>query len=255
MIRIKKLQIPGLPTKQPRRLYIYLPQKYTVSEMRYPVLYMFDGHNVFYDSHAAYGKCWGMKEYLTRTKLPLIVAAIECNPEGKRRMNENAPWEMNMPRFGQLEGLGKVTMDWMTGPLKQYIDENYRTLPDREHTMIAGSSMGGLMTLYAVTAYNEVFSRGAALSPTFAAGGKHLHKLMSGTPLRSTTRVYMDVGTAEIAPNKHSRLAELFKGAAELTKAGAEAAARVVPGAEHNEAAWEKRIPVFMDYLWGEGAS
>ena len=85
MIRITKIQIPELPTAKPRRLYIYLPQNYAVSGMRFPVLYMFDGHNVFYDSHATYGKCWGMKEYLARTKLPLIVAAIECNHEGDRR--------------------------------------------------------------------------------------------------------------------------------------------------------------------------
>lgn len=252
MIRIKKIQIPELPTAKPRRLYIYLPQNYAVSGMRYPVLYMFDGHNVFYDSHATYGKCWGMKEYLARTKLPLIVAAIECNHEGDRRLHEYAPWELNKPWFGHLEGLGKKTMDWMSGPLKQYIDQNYRTLPDRENTLIAGSSMGGLMSLYAVTAYNGIYSRAAALSPTFQAGGKPLHHLMSKTRLLSTTRVYLDVGTGEVDPDRRNQLAVLFKAAAELTKSGAETAARIIPGAEHSEAAWEKRIPLFMDYLLGE---
>ena len=249
MIRIKKIRIPDLPTKAPRRLYIYLPQNYNHSEQRYPVLYMFDGHNVFYDTHATYGKSWGMKEFLKKTRIPLIVAAIECNTEGERRMNEYSPWDLKIPGFKDPEGLGKVTMDWITGPLKQSIDSSYHTLPDREHTMIAGSSMGGLMAIYAVTAYNSFFSRAAALSPSIWAGGKHLPKLIAGTALSTPTRVYMDIGTGEFSPDKHRLAAGIFDTAAKLTRAGADVAARVIPGALHNEAAWEKRIPVFMDYL------
>ncbi|MBQ7064920.1 MAG: alpha/beta hydrolase [Firmicutes bacterium] len=251
MIRVKKIRIPELPTREPRRLYVYLPHDYSSSEERYPVLYMFDGHNVFYDAHATYGKSWGMKEYLTRTRLPLMVVAVECNPEGTRRLNEYAPWDRDIPRLGHLEGLGKVTMNWITGPLKQWVDRTYRTLPDREHTYIAGSSMGGLMSLYAVTAYNEVFSRAAALSPSIHAGGRHLHELIRSAGLQPTTRVYMDVGTEEISHSEYAVLAGLFTCAAELVRSGAEVAARLVPGAAHNEAAWERRIPVFMDYLLG----
>ena len=254
MIRIKKIRIPALPTEEPRRLYVYLPKEYARSERRYPVLYMFDGHNVFYDSHATYGKSWGMKEYLTRTGLPLILVAVECNHEGERRMNEYSPWDLDIPEFGHLEGVGKATMDWMSGPLKAYIDRTYRTLPDREHTMIAGSSMGGLMALYAVTQYNDVYSRAAALSPCFWAGGEQLHELLK-KHLRDTTRVYMDYGTGEIEPGETVDLTDMFTGAAELSGAGAEVAARAVPGALHNEAAWEKRIPVFMEYLFAEKES
>ena len=214
------------------------------------MLYMFDGHNVFYDSHATYGKSWGMKEYLARTGLPLIVAAVECNPEGERRMNEYSPWDIDVvPQLGHLEGLGKVTMDWICGTLKPEMDRRYRTLPDRENTLIAGSSMGGLMALYAVSEYNGVFSRAAALSACFWIGGEKLHTLLSETPYIDTTRVYMDYGTAEDDPDNKEDIADMFRAAAELTKEGVSVAARAVPGAEHNEAAWEKRIPVFMDYL------
>ena len=250
MIRIKKIQIPQLPTKDPRRLYIYLPGEYMHTDRRYPVLYMFDGHNVFYDDHATYGKSWGMKEYLSKTKLPLIVVAVECNHEGERRMNEYAPWDFEFPDMGHMEGLGSLTMDWVCDTLKPSIDRDYRTLPDRDNTIIAGSSMGGLMALYAVTAYNEVFSRAAALSPYFPAGGKGLYALLND-PLRDITRVYMDIGSAEIGPEEKVLLAELFKGAEALTLAGAQVLAQVVPGALHNEEAWEKRIPLFMDYLLG----
>ena len=249
MIHIKKLQIPALPTRQPRRLYVYLPRDYARSGRRYPVLYMFDGHNVFYDAHATYGKSWGMKEYLTRTRLPLILVAVECNPEGNRRLNEYAPWDLEVPELGHLEGLGRKTMDWMAGPLKEEIDRTYRTLPDRDHTLIAGSSMGGLMSLYAISAYNHVYSRAAALSPSLWAGGDALHALLTGTALQEPTRVYLDLGTGELGPEERPELTALFHTAAELTASGAEVAARAVPGALHNEAAWEKRIPVFLDYL------
>ena len=151
MIRVERIQIPTLPTKKPRRLYIYTPKGYEGSEERYPVLYMFDGHNVFYDSHATYGKSWGMKEHLEKSKLPLILVGVECNPEGDNRMSEYAPWDIVWKGKRLFEGRGKLTMDFFVDELKPRIDREYRTLPDREHTLIAGSSMGGLMSLYAGT--------------------------------------------------------------------------------------------------------
>ena len=251
MIRVKKVQIPKLPTKEDRRLYVYLPKDYKRSERRYPVLYMFDGHNVFYDSHATFGKSWGMKEYLAKTGLPLIVVAIECNHEGERRMNEYSPWDIEVNGIGSFNGMGELTMEWITGPLKDEIDEKYRTLPGRENTYIAGSSMGGLMALYAVSKYNRVFSGAAALSACFWAGGEELKKLLS-KPLESPTRIYMDYGSGEIEEGERIDLCDMFDCASLLSGAGADVAARVVPGAEHHEAAWEKRIPIFMDYLLSE---
>ena len=250
MIHVTKIQIPGLETQKPRRLYVYLPKDYEISERRYPVLYMFDGHNVFYNSHATYGKSWGMKEYLQRTRLPLILVAVECNPDGNRRLNEYAPWDLDIPELGHLEGLGKQTMDWFTEVLKPEIDRDYRTLPGRDHTMIAGSSFGGLMALYAAAAYKDVFSRAAAISPSLWAGGTELPALLGAAAFPGPTRIYLDVGTAELPPEDHAAFSALFETAALLTVAGADVAARVVPGAEHNEAAWEKRIPVFMEYLY-----
>ncbi len=250
MITVSPVQIPSLPTEKPRRLYVYTPQAYASDDRRYPVLYMFDGHNVFYDADATYGKSWGMKEYLETHKTPLIVVAVECNPEGFRRLFEYSPWSFKAPRpVGPVEGLGHVTMDWFVNELKPSIDAAYRTLPEREHTMIAGSSMGGLMTLYAVTAYNDTFSKGAALSPCFWDNPHKLAKLLQ-TPLAKPTKVYMDYGEAEDDGDVRPRAA-MFRAAAALVKAGASVAARTVPDALHSEAYWEQRIPLFMDYLLG----
>ena len=250
MIRVTKIQIPALPTEKPRRLYVYLPRDYAKSDERYPVLYMFDGHNVFYDSHATYGKSWGMKEYLERSKQKLILVAVECNPEGFRRLFEYSPWDFHAPKpIGDVEGLGKVTMDWFTTELKPEIDRTYRTLADREHTRIAGSSMGGLMALYAVTAYNSVFSGAAALSPSLWVSPSKRKELIRTVPIAPGTRVYMDMGTEEI-DKKRLALADMFEVAKELSRAGVDVAADVIPGAKHCEADWEKRIPVFMRYLF-----
>lgn len=249
MILVQKIQTPTLPTKKPRRLYVCLPKDYDRSDRRYPVLYMFDGHNVFYDSHATFGKSWGMKAYLQKAKLPLIVVAVECNHEGFRRLHEYAPWSFHAPKpYGDIEGLGKITMDWFTKELKPAIDATYRTLPDRAHTMIAGSSMGGLMSLYAIVAYNDVFSRAAALSPSLWTCRKELPALIRECPMQKPTRIYLDYGSAETEIHRFA-LPALFDTARQLSKGGADVAAIVAPGAHHCEADWEKRIPTFMDYL------
>ena len=250
MIRVEKIQIPALPTEKPRRLYVRLPRGYDKSEKLYPVLYMFDGHNVFFDSHATYGKSWGMKEYLRRSGRELIVVAVECNHEGFRRLNEYTPWSFSIRRVGTIEAQGRITMDWITKELKPEIDREYRTLPDREHTMIAGSSMGGLMSLFAAVEYNDVFSRSAALSPCLWVDPAEMRKMIRSHPLLPPTRIYMDMGDAEV--DGHIRaLTGLFDAAKLLTAAGADVAARIVPDALHSEAFWEKRIPVFFDYLLG----
>ena len=255
MIRVTKIQIPGLETRKPRRLYVCTPKDYETSGRRYPVLYMFDGHNVFYDRHATYGKSWGMREYLAKAKLPLILVAVECNPEGNRRLNEYTPWAFNRRGVGRIEALGRTTMDWITGQLKPEIDRAYRTLPDRDHTLIAGSSMGGLMSLYAVLADNDVFSRAAVISPSLWVDRQKMNRLIADTPLQQPTRIYMDCGTGECTEGERAgMLNTLFDTARRLTKAGCEVAVRTVPGARHCEADWEKRIPVWMDYLMPETA-
>ncbi|MBQ5567620.1 MAG: alpha/beta hydrolase [Oscillospiraceae bacterium] len=256
MIKVTKVEIPGLPASRERRMYVYTPKDYEKSDRRYPVLYMFDGHNVFYDSHATYGKSWGMKEYLEKTKMPIILAAIECNPDGLVRLSEYSPWDFKIPRRGEVKGLGKITMDWITGVMKPEVDNNYRTLPDRENTLIAGSSMGGLMSIYAAVEYNSVFSRAAALSSSFWVSKRGMSDLIRSAEIAEPTKIYMDMGGGEASkksPAGRLRLSEtMFNTAKLLTEKGADVAARIVPGAVHNEAAWEKRIPVFMDYLFGK---
>ena len=150
------------PRNQNRNLHIYLPNNYDHSEERYPVMYFFDGHNLFRDSDATYGKCWGLEGFLDGWQKKMIVIGMECGHEGRERLDEYCPYDVRGGNMGQIHGMGKETMDWIVREVKPWVDGNFRTYPFREATGIAGSSMGGLMAIYGAARYNAYFSKAAA---------------------------------------------------------------------------------------------
>ncbi len=244
------ITIPELTGDKPRRVYIYLPDTYdSEPDRHYPVLYMFDGHNVFFDSDATYGKSWGMQEYLDSTHTQIIVAAVECNDDPDNgRLKEYSPFTFQDPEFGKINGLGKVTMDWFVNTFKPQIDRDFRTLPYREHTFIGGSSMGGLMSLYAVLKYNKVFSRAAVLSPSLWTSPYRIEKLIKNSDLGPETVIYMDYGSREM--EHRSRMEKIFLKATNLLlRKRVFLTSRIVPNGTHCEANWEKQIPFFMSTL------
>ena len=173
-----ELQIPKLMPELKRRAYLYLPACYDAQpDARFPVMYMFDGHNVFFDEDATYGKSWGMAQYMDETQTPLIIAAVECNPIGNNRLEEYCPFTCEDPKLGRIRGRGRTTMNWFIHGFKPMIDANLRTLPDRANTLIAGSSMGGLMSLYAATAFNSVFGKAVCLSPSLWLGAGKVRRI------------------------------------------------------------------------------
>ena len=249
MIKKWDITIPTLTADKTRKAYIYLPASYARDkERRYPVMYMFDGHNVFFDADATYGKSWGMDAYMRKSKKDLIIVAIECNHEGNDRIVEYSPINYENATFGKIKGKGRVYMNWLVGVLKPYIDANYRTLPDRANTLICGSSMGGLMALYGATVYNHVFQRAACLSPSLWVSPGQLLALVARAHIRRDTCIYMDYGSEEIF--NHAANAEaLFSMSHLLLTKRVNLAFRIVPGGTHSEASWEKQIPIFMDCL------
>lgn len=250
MIEKWKISIPQLTGKELRNAYVYVPEEAELHpEMRFPVLYMFDGHNVFFDADATYGKSWGMAEFLDYTEIPVIVAAVECNHSPDNgRLSEYSPYTFRDGHFGHVTGRGRTTMEWMVGTFKPYIDKHYPTLPDREHTFICGSSMGGLMSLYAVSEYNRVFSRAAALSPSVWVAPRKLDQLFSRASFAPGTVVYMDYGSEELA--NHPGMLKLFSRVAErLLERRVMLNCRIVPGGQHCEASWEEQLPFVMETL------
>ena len=250
MVHKWKITIPELTGNEERSAYVYLPDSYEADpETRYPVLYMFDGHNVFFDSDATYGKSWGMKEYLDRTETQIIVAAVECNHSPDHgRLKEYAPFSFRDSQCGSITGMGHLTMEWMVHTFKPEIDRQFRTLPDRSNTFIGGSSMGGLMSLYAVTQYNHVFSRAAALSPSIWTAPVKLEQMIRRVRIRPDTVVYLDYGAKEMNQRPGIRKS-LETIAAVLLEKNILLTGRIIPGGTHCEASWERQIPFFMSTL------
>ena len=241
--------LPKLTGKKRRRAYIYLPDDYEEHpERRYPVLYMFDGHNVFFDYDATYGKSWGMNAYLTRTQTQMIVVAVECNHVGNGRLCEYSPFDHKDSTLGKVDGRGKPYMDWLVGTLKPFIDKKVRTLPGPEHTLVAGSSMGGLMALYAVTEYNHVFRRAACLSPSLWVDPEKVADMIDAAKIDPDTVIYMDYGSKELF-NHADNATALIGATNQLLKRLVNLTFRIVPGGSHCEACWEQQIPIFMRCL------
>ncbi len=248
MIKKWYIRIPELSGKARRRAYIYLPDDWRTSGRRYPVLYMFDGHNVFFDSDATYGKSWGMGEYMDSAPKQLIVVAVECNHFAHRRLAEYSPVDFSFPDVGPIQGQGREYMDWLVGTLKPFIDSRYPTLTDRAHTSIAGSSMGGLMSLYAVCAYNHIFQKAACLSPSFWVVKDRVLDIVENSGVTADSCIYIDYGSMELPSHSMNSDALISVTRYLLTK-GAKVALRIIPGGTHSETSWQKQIPKFMEYL------
>ena len=249
MVEKWNIRIPQLSGETERRIYLYLPDSYETEESRrYPVMYMFDGHNVFFDSDATYGKSWGMNSYMENARKQLIIVAVECNHEGNARLQEYSPVNFENATLGKIRGRGRVYMNWLIKSLKPYIDQNFRTLPDRQNTIICGSSMGGLMALYAACVYNHVFQRAACLSPSLWVSPGKVLEMVARAKIRNDTCIYLDYGSDEMF--NHAANAEALISTAHLllTKR-VNLAFRIVPGGTHSEASWERQIPIFMDCL------
>lgn len=250
MIDEWEVQIPKLSGDKKRRVFAYIPDDYEYTDDYYPVMYMFDGQNLFFDGTATYGTSWGMKKYLDKAQLPLIVIGIECNHEGHSRLSEYSPVDFEFKNGLKIKGRGKIYMDWLTKTFKPYIDERLRTLPEREYTAIGGSSMGGLMTVYALAKYGKYFSMGAALSPSLWVGGEETLPFIGEAKFHKKTLLYMDYGSKEFSRHCDQKKAYI-NACASLMDKGVYLTSSVIPDGTHCEASWEKRIPSFMKLFYG----
>ncbi len=144
-------------------------------------------------------------------------------------------------------------MEWLTKEFKPMMDKRYPTLPGRANTAIGGSSMGGLMSLYAITAYNKVFSKAACLSPSVRLCMPELRQEIANATIHPGTRVYLSWGEKE--SDKPGALGEYTANALEVCRAllskGAAVDPYMQPDGTHCEACWAKQVPACMDFLFG----
>ena len=241
-----------------RPLHIYLPEDYYQTSERYPVMYFFDGHNLFYDSDATYGKSWGLKTFLDGWNKKMIIVGMECSHVGNERLEEYLPYPATTTAFGPLAVKGNETLEWIVNQVKPMIDRDYRTYPNRQCTGIAGSSMGGLMSIRGVLAYNRVFSKAACVSSASGFCPESVMADVYGTPVDPDTRVYLSWGSKEAwgrhDPDREDPRSPSYRWnhaiARQVEICGGAAWAYCQPGGGHCEADWEKLVPDFMDFLW-----
>jgi predicted alpha/beta superfamily hydrolase len=169
-----------------RDLYVHVPAVPTRGDARYPVIYMQDGQNLF-DPAMSFAGTWGVDETLawaSRRGLDAIVVGIPNT--GGARMAEYDPFVEQGERY----------LNFVTHTVKPLVDARFPTLPDRTHTGIAGSSMGGLISLYALFKCPEIFGFVAALSPSLWFADGALLDLVARAP-SVPGRLYLDVGMRE----------------------------------------------------------
>jgi len=238
-----------------RNIDVWLPPSYaTHPKRRYPVLYMHDGQNLFDPSMSFTGIDWDVDG--TMTKLidahrvrEAIVVAISNTP---LRGNEYMPAKAASPEQ-RAYVLSDGYLRFIVQELKPAIDATYRTKPAREDTMVMGSSMGGLISAYAMSEYPDVFGAAGGISTHWPANdGAVIDYLAAHLPARRTHRFYFDHGTATLdagyAPYQQRMDAILREAGWREDRAFM---SREFPGAEHNERAWRDRLEVPLQYLLG----
>jgi predicted alpha/beta superfamily hydrolase len=254
---IIKRDVHFTPADKTRRLHIYLPESYSEGHEYYPVMYFFDGHNLFCDEDATFGKSWGLKDFLESWNKDIIIVGIECGHEGNERLVEYCPYTFRGQFWGgTIEGTGRDTLQWIVSELKPVIDRDYRTWPHREATGIGGSSMGGLMALYGAVCFNDWFSKAACVSSTISPCMAPLRRDIKKANIQEDTRIYLSFGTEEAFrphptdPLKSRTALQNLTIQQDLRKYGVATDFFCQVGGSHNEASWEKQIPRFMHFLW-----
>jgi predicted alpha/beta superfamily hydrolase len=250
-----------------RNVDVWLPSGYGADPARrYPVLYMHDGQNLFDPATSYGGVDWAVDEALTRLIAEgkvrdAIVVGIWNSPKRReeympQRAVQNAEIRFNVPGTGGVKPSDIISdryLAFMVEELKPYIDATYRTLPGRDDTFVMGSSMGGLVSQYAMSRYPEVFGGAGCVSTHWPAGdGIAVTDFGAHLPDPATHRYWFDYGTEtldssyepyQLQADQLLRKAGYVEGRNWVTKK--------FEGAEHSEKAWRLRVDQPLVFLLG----
>lgn len=288
----RRVRLPQLDSAQvlPRAVDVWLPAGYDAGSVPHAVLYMHDGQHVFDEVVGIANAAWGVHTALQglldlQAARPTIVVAVANTRERSREYGPQAPIETlpvadqvllprltdgpeGQPRDERALPLSDRYLRFLVEELKPQVDRSFRTLPDRENTFVMGSSMGGLISLYALCSYPQVFGGAGCLSthwpmatnpalftPTLnplvgRAAAAYRQWLAGHLPAAGSHRVYFDHGTETLdalyAPHQQQVDALMrSKGWRE----GVDWTSRVFPGTNHSEAAWRARVEQPLKFL------
>ena len=229
-----------------RRVWICLPLNYEKSGKKYPVIYMHDGQNVF-DAKTSYAGEWGVDECLDtleqKTGKGFIVVAVDNGLD--KRIAELTAWKND--KYGGGEGAQYV--DFMAKTLKPYIDKHFRTLPNKENTAMIGSSLGGLISVYAAVRYPKVYGKIGNFSPAYWINMDSLKSYIKAIKQPISFRLYTFAGKKE-SPTITS---EVYSVEEVLKQAGlkpSEIKTTIYDDGEHREWFWRREFPKAVEWLF-----
>lgn len=240
-----------------RRIQVLVPAGYDSSAQRYPVLYLHDGQNVFDRATSFTQVEWGVDEAVRdlrrQGKIPAtIVVAIDNN---RQRLEEYTPY-VDARRGG---GSGDTYLRFITEELKPFIDRTYRTLPEREHTAIAGASLGGLISMHAAIEFSTHFSRFGVVSPSVQWNDFHVVERAGAAEFPPDTRIWIEVGRLDGLPGDPKLSdppSEYLLGARRLAESlrakgipSAQLHYREHPERYHHERGWARETPAMLEFL------
>lgn len=187
--------------QQKRRVRVLLPKDYDKeTSANYPVVYLHDGQNVFYSKESFSGYSWKVIPTIKNHPELQKVIVVGIDNAGERRLDEYGPWPVDnsqTPEFMEAGGDGMAYGQWVVESLKPFIDSHYRTRPEAQSTLLAGSSMGGIITAYIGAAYPEIFGHLGIFSLASWFSEREFLDFINANPLKADTRVFIQVGTNE----------------------------------------------------------
>ncbi|HBI00522.1 MAG TPA: alpha/beta hydrolase-fold protein [Flavobacterium sp.] len=262
---------------QPRNVGVWLPQHYSPKK-KYAVLYMHDGQMLF-DSTITFNQSeWGVDECLTqliregKIKNTIVVGIWNTKENRHQEYFPQKPYQSlskdEKEKVGQsLEKIGmskefKPTSDnylkFIVEELKPFIDNTYSTFQNKENTFIAGSSMGGLISMYAVCEYPDVFGGAACISThwpgTFEVENNPIPEsfytyLKEKLPNPKSIKIYFDYGTVDLDalyPPLQAKVDEIMQSKGFTNENWI---TKKFEGENHSENAWKKRLHIPMEFL------
>ena len=242
----ESFEIPQL--NRTRRIWIYLPPDYDASKKSYPVLYMHDGQNLF-DEATSFAGEWQVDETLNElyNKKGFGLIIIGIDNDDSKRMDEYSPWESTKYSGG---GEGGAYLDFIVETLKPFVDKNYRSLADQQHTAIMGSSLGGLISHYGALKFSDTFGLTGVFSPAFGFSETCYDYALKHGNIEDV-RMYFLAGDNE-SPTMVSNMNNMIN----LMKSEGfdqnNITSKVVPGGEHNEKLWRENFEETILWLFKE---
>ena len=249
-----------------RHIEVWLPPNFESNgSKKYPVIYMHDGQNIFYNRNASQQMDWGIDEILTglihADKIPEVIVVAAWNTP--LRIAEYMPQKAfdmltkeDLARIPNIRGFQPMSdqyLKFMVEELKPYIDKTYPTLQDRENTAIMGASMGGLISLYAIIEYPDIFGYAGCMSTHFPIGnGIVLDYMKEYLPAPDFHKIYFDYGTKTL----DAQYEPYQKKADKIMKENGweenvNWITKKFEGHEHSEKAWRSRVHIPLLFFFG----